>query len=182
MAISAVAAVFFLIGGLHIAAEISTINFGFFAFPADNAALHFLCHRFAQLVQQVCSDVLSGVSCGNGIGGGSVGGDLAAGPMYRFRVPELFLGCFLTVAVFAAGMLFVRWPYASNPAQAVKQQEASEQGSKAQRPDSELTGSTWLTKDAAGFFAFVLVRRYLAHSLCGQLITSSAPIPSQPMS
>jgi hypothetical protein len=133
-------------------------------------------------VQQVCSDVLSGVSCGNGIGGGSVGGDLAAGPMYRFRVPELFLGCFLTVAVFAAGMLFVRWPYASNPAQAVKQQEASEQGSKAQRPDSELTGSTWLTKDAAGFFAFVLVRRYLAHSLCGQLITSSAPIPSQPMS
>ena len=26
--------------------------------------------------------------------------------MYRFRVPELFLGCFLTVAVFATGILF----------------------------------------------------------------------------
>jgi hypothetical protein len=30
--------------------------------------------------------------------------------MHRFRTPELFLGCFLTVAVFAAGMLFVNWP------------------------------------------------------------------------
>ena len=29
----------------------------------------------------------------------------------RFRTPELFLGCFLTIAVFAMGMLFVRWPY-----------------------------------------------------------------------
>lgn len=28
------------------------------------------------------------------------------GSMYRFRIPEVFLGCFLTIAVFATGMLF----------------------------------------------------------------------------
>jgi hypothetical protein len=77
--------------------------------------------------------------------------------MHRFRTLELFLGCFLTIAVFATGMLFVHWPYANNPTQIVKQPEASEQGSKAQSSDSELTGSTWLTKDAAGFFTFGLV-------------------------
>jgi hypothetical protein len=48
-----------------------------------------------------------------------------------FRTPELFLGCLLTVAVFSIGMLF------SSP-----------------HPDPD---TAWLTKDAAGFFAFVLV-------------------------
>jgi len=47
------------------------------------------------------------------------------------RIPELFLGCLLTVAVFTIGMLF------SSPAQ--------------------LGEGNWLTKDAAGFFTFALV-------------------------
>jgi hypothetical protein len=77
--------------------------------------------------------------------------------MYRFRVPEIFLGCFLTVAVFAAGMLFQGVEQSSRPAQAIEKQEAASQGHKADNPDAELTGSTWLTKDAAGFFTFGLV-------------------------
>src|SRR3984957_10511624 len=40
------------IGGLHIPAEVTAIHFRRFAFPADHTALQFLCHRFAQLVQQ----------------------------------------------------------------------------------------------------------------------------------
>lgn len=77
--------------------------------------------------------------------------------MYRFRVPEIFLGCFLTVAVFAAGMLFERSKQSSRPAQSISKQETASEGSKAQNPDADLTGSTWLTKDAAGFFTFGLV-------------------------
>lgn len=73
--------------------------------------------------------------------------------MYRFRVPEIFLGCFLTVAVLATGILFQ--PFRS--AQTVEKQETARQRHKAESPDAELTGSTWLTKDAAGFFTFWLV-------------------------
>lgn len=47
-----VAAVFLHVGGLGIAAEIAAIDFNRLSFTADNAALHFLCHGFAQLVQQ----------------------------------------------------------------------------------------------------------------------------------
>lgn len=77
--------------------------------------------------------------------------------MYRFRVPDIFLGCFLTIAVFAAGMLFKRDEQPSSPAQAVEEHETSGERSKPESPDSELTGSTWLTKDAAGFFTFGLM-------------------------
>lgn len=77
--------------------------------------------------------------------------------MHRFRTPELFLGCFLTVAVFATGMLFVNRQQPAPTAQSVKQQETPGQGHKTENPDAELTGSTWLTKDAGGFFTFGLV-------------------------
>jgi hypothetical protein len=54
----------------------------------------------------------------------------------KFRTPELFLGCLLTIAVFAMGMLFASSGQAPQSAQ-----------------QTEVIGSTWLTKDAAGFFA-----------------------------
>jgi hypothetical protein len=75
--------------------------------------------------------------------------------MYRFRVPEIFLGCFLTVAVFAIGMLFDR-QQAAQPQRDIPKQEAPNQSQKADSPDIELTGSSWLTKDASGFFTFWL--------------------------
>jgi hypothetical protein len=75
--------------------------------------------------------------------------------MHRFRVPELFLGCFLTVAVFAAGMLFQEQRQAASLAYAEKKREPAPKG-RFESPDAELTGSTWLTKDAAGFFTFGL--------------------------
>lgn len=77
--------------------------------------------------------------------------------MYRFRVPELFLGCLLTVAVFAIGMLFEGQKQPASPTQTTSNQEAASARQKTQGPDAELTGSTWLTKDAAGFFTFGLV-------------------------
>jgi hypothetical protein len=52
----------------------------------------------------------------------------------KFRPSELFLGCFLTIAVFATGMLFASSGHAPQSA-------------------SEAIGSNWLTKDASGFFA-----------------------------
>ncbi|MDR3484150.1 MAG: hypothetical protein P4M05_04470 [Bradyrhizobium sp.] len=75
----------------------------------------------------------------------------------RFQVPELFLGCFLTVAVFAMGTLFARQEQTASPAQPQSRQETTAESSKTQNPDTELTGSMWLTKDAAGFFTFALV-------------------------
>jgi hypothetical protein len=77
--------------------------------------------------------------------------------MYRFRVPEIFLGCILTVAVFATGMLFERAKQTSSPTQSVSHREAATESQNAQSPDAELTGSAWLTKDAGGFFTFGLV-------------------------
>ena len=47
-----VAAILAEIGGLHVAAEIATIDFRDLAFAADNAALQFSGHRFADFVQQ----------------------------------------------------------------------------------------------------------------------------------
>ncbi|MFK4657974.1 hypothetical protein ABIF97_007908 [Bradyrhizobium japonicum] len=77
--------------------------------------------------------------------------------MYRFRVPEIFLGCFLTIAVFAAGMVFRGNKQPFDPAQSLEKRETSGERSSAASPDAELAGSTWLTKDAAGFFTFGLV-------------------------
>ena len=45
-------AIFFEVGGLHVAAEVTAINLSLFAFTADNAAFHFFCHGFTQLGQQ----------------------------------------------------------------------------------------------------------------------------------
>jgi hypothetical protein len=59
--------------------------------------------------------------------------------VYRMRskrIPEMVMGCLLTVAVFALGMLFT---------------------AKSGNGESVRIGSTWLTKDAAGFFTLVLV-------------------------
>lgn len=72
----------------------------------------------------------------------------------RFRTIELFLGAFLTIAIFSVGMLFSS-SYAPQPAQQVSTTKSNEQNERPKNSDSELTGSTWLTKDAAGFFAFV---------------------------
>lgn len=77
--------------------------------------------------------------------------------MYRFRLPEIFLGCFLTVAVFAAGMLFQGREQSARPAQAAGKHEFVRQGPITESSDAELIGSTWLTKDAAGLFTFGLV-------------------------
>ena len=73
--------------------------------------------------------------------------------MHRFKIPELILGCFLTVAVFAAGALFAWRPKPPEPRSETTQQDAAKKGENTKSRDSELVG--WLTKDAAGFFAFV---------------------------
>lgn len=55
--------------------------------------------------------------------------------MTRFRIPEILLGCLLTLAVFALGVLFA--------------------GRVTPSTTDSFTGSMWLTRDAAGFFAFI---------------------------
>jgi hypothetical protein len=75
----------------------------------------------------------------------------------RFRTPEIFLGAFLSVAIFAMGMLFASSQKPSGTTQQVAAAKAADQGEQTKAPDSDLTGSTWLTNDAAGFFTFVLV-------------------------
>lgn len=47
-----IAAVLAHVGRLDVAAELAAVDFNFLAGAADNAALHFFRHRFAQLVQQ----------------------------------------------------------------------------------------------------------------------------------
>src|SRR5438105_2425027 len=74
----------------------------------------------------------------------------------KFRVPEIFLGAFLTIAVFSMGILFSS-QYSDHVTKQPAQQETSSSGNNAKNPDTELTGSTWLTKDASGFFTFALV-------------------------
>jgi hypothetical protein len=71
----------------------------------------------------------------------------------RFRTPELFLGAFLTIAVFCVGMLFSLQyfhPATLSPAQ----QETAANGNSAKNPTMDLA---WLSKDASGFFTFWLV-------------------------
>jgi hypothetical protein len=58
-----------------------------------------------------------------------------AATMPRFKIPEILLGCLLTVAVFAIGVAFGLRTTA----------------------DAGAGGTSWLVKDAAGFFTFVLV-------------------------
>jgi hypothetical protein len=84
--------------------------------------------------------------------------------MYRFRIPEIFLGCFLTVAIFATGMIFARQEQSASPTQSSKNEESSE-SNKVRNPDTELTDSIWLPKDAAGFFTFGLVVVGIAQAL-----------------
>lgn len=70
----------------------------------------------------------------------------------RFRPPEIFLGCFLTVAVFAMGMVFEssRRPPAQQPAAANAAKE-----NPTHPPERSIWN--WLTHDAAGFFTLWLV-------------------------
>jgi hypothetical protein len=75
----------------------------------------------------------------------------------RFRTTELLFGMLLAVAIFAMGMLFVSSGYAPQTTQNISAPKAANQGEQSKPPDSDLTGSTWLTKDASGFFTFVLV-------------------------
>src|ERR1700728_1247023 len=49
---AAVYSSYFLISRFDVPAEIAPIHLSLFAFAADNAALHFLSHRFAELVQE----------------------------------------------------------------------------------------------------------------------------------
>jgi hypothetical protein len=72
----------------------------------------------------------------------------------KANIPEIILGVFLTVAIFAMGMLFASSQKPSTPTQQVSSTKSADQ---AKTPDADLTGSTWLTKDAAGFFTFALV-------------------------
>jgi hypothetical protein len=77
--------------------------------------------------------------------------------MHRFRTPELFLGCFLTVALFATGMLFVRWPYPNQTAQQISAPAPQADSKEKQTERNEPGGwRAWLFKDAAGFFTFGL--------------------------
>src|SRR5262249_1347333 len=59
---------------------------------------------------------------------------------------------------FVWGILYLPPPEKTErPAQTYPKQQPPSEGEKTQSPDAELTGSTWLTKDAAGFFTFGLV-------------------------
>jgi hypothetical protein len=44
---AAIKAFFFPIGGLHVAAKVSAVDFSRLAFPPTMRPLHFLCHGFA---------------------------------------------------------------------------------------------------------------------------------------
>jgi hypothetical protein len=74
----------------------------------------------------------------------------------KANIPEIVLGVFLTVAIFAMGMVFESSQKPSGANQQITAAKTTE-GEQAKSPDSELAGSPWLTKDAAGFFTFVLV-------------------------
>jgi hypothetical protein len=75
----------------------------------------------------------------------------------RFRTREIFLGAFLASAIFAVGVLFASSQQAASSTQQVAASKPHDQGEQTKPPDGELMGSTWLTKDAAGFFTFLLV-------------------------
>ncbi|WP_445222138.1 hypothetical protein ACKWRH_20920 [Bradyrhizobium sp. Pa8] len=72
--------------------------------------------------------------------------------MRRFRIPEIFLGCFLTVAVFAGGMTFESSRRQPPQSDATSQSASSDQGHAEK-------GSVWdwIFRDASGFFTAWLV-------------------------
>jgi len=75
----------------------------------------------------------------------------------RLHFSEFLLGVLLTVAIFAMGMLFASSQQSLDTAQQIASAKTQQQSEQAKSPDSELIGSTWLTKDASGFFTFILV-------------------------
>jgi hypothetical protein len=72
--------------------------------------------------------------------------------MRRFRIPEIFLGCFLTVAVFAAGMTIESARNQPSQPNTTTQSASSNQDHK-----EESTVRNWIFHDAAGFFTAWLV-------------------------
>jgi hypothetical protein len=76
--------------------------------------------------------------------------------MHRFRIPEIFLACFLTVAVFATGMLFANGPNSRYPTQA-------QSAEKANKPASEST-------EPKGFWQTVTTDPVSAFTLCLVLV------------
>jgi hypothetical protein len=75
--------------------------------------------------------------------------------MPRFRTPELFLGAFLAISIFAMGMLFSsQYISSSGPS---PRQHASQSKSANSPEQHEESGWAWVTKDAAGFFTLFLV-------------------------
>jgi hypothetical protein len=76
--------------------------------------------------------------------------------MPRFRLPEIILGFLLAVALVAIGLTLFQWPQFSTSTAKLAVSQPSEQSRHPEKPDQELTGSAWLTKDAAGFFTFLL--------------------------
>jgi hypothetical protein len=72
----------------------------------------------------------------------------------RLRNTELLFGMFLAIAIFTIGMLFPSQS-SGQAAQKPAQQESADRSASA--PNAEPTGMAWLTKDAAGFFTFILV-------------------------
>jgi hypothetical protein len=70
----------------------------------------------------------------------------------RFRLPEIFLGIFLTVAVFSMGMLF-----GSSRGSPPKQQTTSDAAQENANHPPDGGFWDWVTHDAAGFFTLWLV-------------------------
>jgi hypothetical protein len=71
------------------------------------------------------------------------------------RIPEIFLGAMITIAVFAMGMAV----QSSRPAPTQVTQVAAAEGADqhaAEGKKDEREGSYWINKDAAGFFTFLL--------------------------
>jgi hypothetical protein len=65
----------------------------------------------------------------------------------KFRTPELFLGAFLAVAIFAMGMLFASSKYSETP-----QQNNPNQTSETKSYESHQSKAIWIPEDATGFF------------------------------
>jgi hypothetical protein len=73
--------------------------------------------------------------------------------MLRFRTPELFLGAFLTIAVFAMGMLFEASNNPYPPTSAVSNKTTEQKPTDTKEQEGLWD---WLTHDAAGFFTLFL--------------------------
>jgi len=75
----------------------------------------------------------------------------------KFQVPEIVIGVLLTVAIFAMVALFES---SQKPASTTNQITTAKSENKIENTKSpyyEFAGWTWLTRDAAGFFTFLLV-------------------------